>query len=786
YEDRKRRAGALDFEDLELAARSVLRKGLGPRLRRVYVDEFQDANPLQDELVTLLAADRTVVVGDAAQAIYGFRHADPTRFLERVRGDAAASLRDNHRSDPRLLDALNGWLEIVLGDQPGFARLEAAATGTGPPVAAEPAELVRVTPPPGEPRAKREAEAVVVAGEVAALLDRGYEPRDIAVLFRAITEVEPYRAALAARGIRYHVVAGSGFLAHDQVADAVALLRVVENPHDEPALVRVLASPYVAASDEALVGMRAAVGRGAPLWPAARPAVGGLVEGLRALRRSSGLAGLVDRVVGACGYDLAVLGLEDGARRFANLRKLVRMAASFEAVRGPDLRSFLRMLEELEERRQDPGEAVLVDPSLDAVRLATVHGVKGQEFPAVVIADASHGIPGITPIVLVAPDGRAGIRAQRRDGAAIATPAYAELQTELSRAAEAEERRLAYVALTRAARHAAVVGRHRERGSMMAILDTPLAGIDEGVVRLGEGLVRVRTVTAAEPVPAAAARVGLREMTPAPPPTVAPPPAVDRLAGRSLSFSALEAARACGLRLHLTVELGLEPGPALAAPLAADGWPAHALGSIVHACLERHRFGDPAPEPGWAAAAARELGLRDSPDDADRAEAIVAALLASPLAARISAGTAVAERPFAVVLDGVLVRGVIDLHVVEADGRALLVDWKTHRLDGRPPAGEMAAYRSQQAIYGLAALRAGADAVELSWVFLEALDDPQVRTVGPADVPALEAEVRAVLDALRASEPVPAAVTAQPFCAGCPGLRALCPVALVAETGRSG
>jgi ATP-dependent helicase/nuclease subunit A len=89
YEARKRRAGALDFEDLELAARRVLRAGLGPRLSRVYVDEFQDANPLQDELVTLLGAERTMVVGDASQAVYGFRHSDPTRFLERVRADAA-------------------------------------------------------------------------------------------------------------------------------------------------------------------------------------------------------------------------------------------------------------------------------------------------------------------------------------------------------------------------------------------------------------------------------------------------------------------------------------------------------------------------------------------------------------------------------------------------------------------------------------------------------------------------------------------------------------------------
>jgi len=146
----------------------------------------------------------------------------------------------------------------------------------------------------------------------------------------------------------------------------------------------------------------------------------------------------------------------------------------------------------------------------------------------------------------------------------------------------------------------------------------------------------------------------------------------------------------------------------------------------------------------------------------------------------------VAERPFAVAVDGVLIRGVMDLHVTEAAGRALVVDWKTHRLDGRLPAEEMAAYRLQQAIYGLAALREGAAAAELRWVFLEAPDDPQVRTVGPEDLPALEAEVREVLEALRSSEPRPAALTPQAFCSGCPGLRALCPVALAAGPRRAG
>jgi ATP-dependent helicase/nuclease subunit A len=775
YERRKRERGALDYEDLQLAARRVLRAGAPYRFRRVYVDEYQDVNPLQDEILELLGAERTVVVGDGAQSIYGFRHADPARFLARAAAHGALALRDNYRSQPPLLAALNCWLAGALANDPAFAELRPmAAPVPGPALAEPPAELVTVS---GDGAVSREQEARVVAEVVAGLLESGYAHRDVAVLFRSLTQVEPYRAALERLGIPCHLVAGGGFFQHDQVADALALLALVENPFDEPALVRALASPYLAASDEELVGLRTAAGEREPLWPAlaAVPALDGLaatVAALRGLRREAGLAGLLEAAIAARDYDLAALGMAEGARRFANLRRLVRMAESFAAVRGPDLRGFLALLEAQKDLAQDPGEAVLVDPALDAVRLSTVHGVKGQEFPAVVLADASHGTPGGGgQIVRVDPDGRCGIRMQRVGASGAPSALYRVLEAEAKAAEEAEERRIVYVALTRAQRHVSVVGRTPRAGSAHQILGDALGAMDDGSVL-------ARTVAAAALAPAGSELpqppVPLEVTAPLPP----APLAVDRLRGRRLSFSALEGHATCPLRFRLEVDLRLPAGPRLALGGASESgpWGAAAVGTLIHERLALQRWGDPAPAPGWAAAAALAAGLPPSAAEGGRAERLVAQVLADSLAQRIAAGRAAAERPFALLVDGTLLTGFMDLVVQEPDGGTLVVDWKSHRLEGVEPGELMGAYRLQQAIYGLAMLRAGAARAELRWTFLDALDAPQVRVVAGADAGALEDEVRAALAAVRDGPPTAAADRPQPFCDGCPGLRAFCPV----------
>jgi ATP-dependent exoDNAse (exonuclease V) beta subunit len=806
YAALKRERGALDYDDLLLAARRVLRAGHGYGFARAYIDEFQDANALQAEIVTLLAAERTVVVGDGCQAIYGFRHADVEHFIRRAGSPPEVTLRDNHRSQPALLHALNGVLSAALRDDPAFGPLRAAAGARpGPAPASAPLEVIDVVSEDGL-GATRAQEAEVVADVVAGLGAAGYRRPDVAVLFRSLTEVEPYRAALEARGIPSHLVAGRGFFTHDQVADTLALLALVENPLDEQALVRVLGSPYAAASDRDLVALRRLAGDpGGDRWPGAgalAPAARALeatrpvmeaVDGLRPLLRRRGLAGLVDAAAGARGYDLAVLGLPDGARRHANLRKLVRMAADFASVRGPDLRGFLAMLARMAEARdQDPGEATVVDPDLDAVRLATIHAVKGQEFPAVVLADASHGLPSTYPAVIVGRDGAAGIRIARVGGPPAYALGYAERRDAARAADAAEERRIAYVAATRAERHLAVIGRSSARGS---VKDAAFTVLREALGMDGPGTADYpgggRAALRVRPAEAAAGdgrRPRLRPVAPLPaePPSPPLPPRADPVAGRRLSFTALSALATCARRFHLEHERGLRgrPGAVVAGPpvpgAAPSAWGGAAAGDLVHRALAALDWAGPPPGPGWAAAAEAVAGLPASPADRERAERMVAGLLASELAERIrSAPARAAEEPFALAAGGAVMSGAIDLLVDEGGGRALVIDWKTHALSpGATAAAVAAEYRLQQALYGLAALRAGRREVALGWIVLEDVAGSPWRTVRGADAPALEAAVEAALRPLRSPARPPSARTPQPFCSGCPGLDAGCPVAL--------
>ena len=128
--------------------------------------------------------------------------------------------------------------------------------------------------------------------------------------------------------------------------------------------------------------------------------------------------------------------------------------------------------------------------------------------------------------------------------------------------------------------------------------------------------------------------------------------------------------------------------------------------------------------------------------------------------------------------NGALLSGAIDLIVDEGGGSAVVYDWKTHALaPGVSGADVAAGYSVQQALYGLVALRAGWSEVTLRWVVLEDIAGSPSRTVRTGDAPALEAAVRAALAPLRGTGRPAAAATAQPFCARCPGLDQLCPVA---------
>jgi ATP-dependent exoDNAse (exonuclease V) beta subunit len=816
YAAAKEAESALDFEDLQLLARDLLardeaiREAEQLRFRAIMVDEFQDTNALQCELIDLLAggpAKDVFLVGDEFQSIYGFRHADVGVFRAR-RAEAAQRLplSENYRSRPEVLAAVNHLFEQEFGD--GYQPL--AASGEFPdPVFGHPVELLVTDRASyaGTGTHWRRAEARHIARRVRALVDTGAAtPGEIVLLFAAGTDADAYEEELRAAGLPTYRATGRRYFGQQQVVDLLMYLRLLHNRYDDQALATVLASPFVGVSNDALVLVRRHAGR-RPLFCGIERSLPEaldeederLVRAFRqrydrlvALSARASLERLCEQVVCEHDYDLAVLARWDGKRRYANLRKLMRLARAFEEVRGRDLEGFVRFVRDQEALGAAQLEAVSEEEVAEAVRLLTIHGAKGLEFKVVVVADAGRDT-GRTPgadEILARPDGRFGFKAVHpASGRKLPVLDYEGVR-EAEQADEAAERlRLYYVAMTRAIDRLIVSGaidegRKTPIGWVLSRLrcDDELAGA-EGPFELERGgagflvtVDRFAPEPAVEEAPGKPGQLALFDEIPdAPAPVGYPlpelvavePPPLHRV--RRLSYSALSLFDRCAYRYYAERVAGLRPVLRAAAG-GEGGLAATEVGDAVHRLLELVDLADPRP-PELAVVRAWYPAVTD--EELARIGAFVESYCASELARRV-AGLAGArpERPFAFEHDGVLVHGRLD--VLQREGpRALVVDYKTNVLGERAPEEIVEAdYRVQRLVYALACFRAGADEVEIVYAFLERPDAIVSTTFRRDEAAALESELSAAIARIDAGEfvPTPSAFT----CADCPALDVVC------------
>jgi ATP-dependent helicase/nuclease subunit A len=828
YSAAKDRESALDFEDLQLRARDLLRENETLRereqlrFRSIMVDEFQDTNRLQCELVDLLTCPDTerFFVGDEFQSIYGFRHADVQVFRERrAQADTLLPLTRNYRSRPEVLSVVNHLFGAEFGEE--FQPL--AASGEFPdPVFGTPVELL-VTDKAAYADSGvhwRRAEARHVARRVKELVDSGAASAgEIVLLFAAGTDAEWYEEELREAGLATYRATGRGYFGQQQVVDLLSYLRLLQNRYDDEALVSVLASPFVGVSNDALLLIRRAA-RGPIFTGLERSLPADLDERdvrlLRAFRQRYdrlvevaarlSLERLCERIVADHDYDLAVLAQWDGRRRYANLRKLARIARSYEELRGPDLESFVRFVEEQEAVGAAERDAVAEEEGADAVRLLTIHGAKGLEFKVVVVADAGRdrNAPSADEILCLS-DGRFGFRVAdpvtgRRHGVLDYENVKGARQVE----DEAERLRLYYVAMTRAIDRLIVSGSIDSQrkadektpiGWVLGRLDcaAELAGALEAPIELErEGarvLVRVdRTPPAAEPVrliePIEAVvddetgQLALFSPGAAPPlpplaPVLAPIQALPEPLlhdVRRLSYSALALFERCSYRYYAERVAGMRPTDANGTVAGRIGLAATEVGDAVHRLLELVDLTAPLP-PDVEQVRAWYPGVTE--EELARIAGFVASYCSSDLAQRVAAlAGARPERPFAFEHDGVLLHGRLD--VLHRDGsRALVLDYKTNSLaEGSPEEIVEADYRLQRLVYALACFRAGAEEVEVVYHFLERPDAVVSTGFVRADIPALEVELSEAIARIRAGEfrPTPSEFV----CASCPALDVVC------------
>jgi ATP-dependent helicase/nuclease subunit A len=478
YDVAKRRAGCLDFLDLLLQARNLVRDRADVRrdfqrgIRYLLVDEFQDTDPLQLEMVLSLAdgapPGSLFVVGDPKQSIYRFRRADIETY-EAAKGTLTAcgeviSIRANFRSVHAILDAVNAVFDGVMvpppdgAYQPAYVALEPSPRtepGGAPVILASAPDV-----PPASSVAEAAAqEACLVAAYLRREVEQAHRFRygDVALLFRAMTNVVAYEDAFRAAGIPFRTVGGRHYYDRSEVGWTIAALAAIEDPHDPVALVGALRSPFFGVTDGALLRLHSLGGEFCylrPLPTGADPALAGawtLLGSLHRERNAMAPAAVVEQLLARTEVLAAYALAPQGEARVANLLKVLDTARALESTGALTFRGLVRWLRDRGAARYEEEESA-VDTD-DAVRLMTIHKAKGLEFPVVVVPDLGREGPWRAPVLLAdRASGRLAVNLGRLGDTSLTTMDWAEAEAREVQRIDAEALRVLYVALTRAER----------------------------------------------------------------------------------------------------------------------------------------------------------------------------------------------------------------------------------------------------------------------------------------------------------------------------------------------
>ncbi len=437
YERACRKLRLLDFEDLLTLAVKLLeeqpavRTAYRARYPHVLVDEYQDLNLAQERLVELVAEGADpFVVGDDDQSIYRFRGASRAsleRFRDRFPDALTITLGRNHRSSRRIVAAA---ATLIANNQ---ARLAKELRSSRP---GEKVELWQC--PDGE------TEASAIAAEAERLIGSGVALSSIAVLCRTNAVARPIASALAERRLPHVVIGGRGFHDRPEIKDVVAMLRVLRDSSDVVALARALTRPPANLDPAAALSTLRDRNGAAPLealehWPQSA-GFAALLGDLARLAKTLDVRELFFELMERTRY-LQVLEADleasEAARATANVSRFAELIAEFcETSPDRSLEAYMHHLDLVLLSGEDE-EPASVEGFVEAIQVMTIHQAKGLEFDAVFV-------PGLV-------EGR--LPQTGRSPRFELPPAVLEPLVRGREDVVAEERRLLYVAMTRARKH---------------------------------------------------------------------------------------------------------------------------------------------------------------------------------------------------------------------------------------------------------------------------------------------------------------------------------------------
>jgi len=500
YEQAKRERNLLDFNDLLIIARSMLkehpqvRKYFRDRYKFLLVDEFQDTDPLQAEIVFFLSEEekgkakewkdvrvspkRLFLVGDPKQSIYRFRRADIEMYEEakkRMGEGRLLNISQNFRCAPSIVRVVNRIFEDLIKPpedgqyQPGYVPLHfGRKKETVPPKHG----IVLLYPPGNENIVMERAddcrlwESRCIASFIQKLVreekwqvwddsDQSFRPimfKDIAILMRTYTPLNPLEEALRSYEVDYRVVGGKYFYKRQEVQQLLAVLQAIDNPNDKVALVAALRSPFLGISDEELFMFHVRGGnlnylqeaQGTVLEQSFR-----LLRELHEMRNQASVAALLKRLYEATSGLVLFLLKPQGEQRVANLMKIGDVARALDERGMLSFRGFVHWLSERREEEAEEEEPPTLERGDNFVRLLTIYRAKGLEFPVVILADLAHKAGGREDFIIDRNGERIAIKVGDKKNR-FWTRNYEEMSEWEEKRGEAEERRVLYVGMTRA------------------------------------------------------------------------------------------------------------------------------------------------------------------------------------------------------------------------------------------------------------------------------------------------------------------------------------------------
>lgn len=441
YSAKKREKGMLDFNDLEHFTLQILQTEVDSikpaenyyrnRFSEIMVDEYQDINQLQETILRQLSSEEPgnlFMVGDVKQSIYGFRLADPTLFIKKYHdfadedGGRRIILAENFRSRKEVLDFTNLVFTQLMDQTVGQIEYDRQAELVNgftafPETEAFAPELLIYQKNGEVPEwieDKSMGEIFTTATKIRQLIDQGFEVYDKKqkamrpLKYEDIVLLTPTRShnltileVFKQLGIPLAINDTQNYFQSTELRVMISLMQIIDNPYQDIPLAAVLRSPIVGLQEEELAQIRLALPQ-KEYYQAVKSYSQSNDDGIadrltafmtqlndwREFARRESLANLLVRIYNETAYLDYVLGMPAGQQRHANLLALIERAKDYERSSFRGLYQFVRFIEKMQEKDKDLGEPPTEEVN-DAVRVMTIHGSKGLEFPVVFLMDMS-------------------------------------------------------------------------------------------------------------------------------------------------------------------------------------------------------------------------------------------------------------------------------------------------------------------------------------------------------------------------------------------------------------